>query len=110
MLLTIVQWGFPEWMMIFFLAILIAIVVLVAFYLMRKVAEREAMLNPPVTEDEILNSKVPKEKGYVTVAFGRDTIQLSHEEWIVFNSWDRGRKRIFVKEFKKLKPKQLKDQ
>jgi hypothetical protein len=62
---------------------------------------------PLETVDEILNSKVPAEKRYVTVQFGKDIIQMSEAEFLVWGTWDRKRKREFVREFRKIKKSDL---
>lgn len=98
-----------EWILTFWLALAVVLLVCGAFFLMRKQEEREAMVDDEQQSvDEILNSKIPLEKNSVTVHFGKDIIQLSPDQWVLWNSWTRVRKRIFVREFKKLSPKQLK--
>lgn len=94
---------------IIFFAGLIGIVFLIARWFIRMQADINRMPDHPLsTTDEVLNSKVPKEGGHVLVSFGGKIIQLTPEEFVVFNSWDRKRKRIFVRDFAKIKDKDKK--
>lgn len=95
-----------SYFIVFFLAIWVVIIVVIGIWFGRRWAERFKMADDdPQTEEEILNQKVPKEKGYVVVAFGKDVIQLTPEQFMLWNSWTRERKRMFVREFKKAKDK-----
>jgi hypothetical protein len=72
---------------------------------------REQWVDEPMTKDEYLSAKVKPEQDYVLVEFGGRTIQLSPAEAVIWNTWDRERKRKFVRDLeeklqgKKTKPR-----
>lgn len=73
---------------------------------MRLIQKSERELWPeeaPQTIDEILNEKVEIEGSFVKVEFGNRIIQISPEEFVVWRTWDRQRKRKFVRDFDKVK-------
>lgn len=79
------------------------IVFLLGFwYIKQQSARRDMIDDEPEGEFAILNSKVEPEKDFVVVRFGKHTIQLSFEQWLIWKSWDRKRKRIFVRDTKKV--------
>lgn len=91
---------------------MIAAIVIFFFFLifltwrMRVIQKSERELWPdqaPQTIDEVLNEKVGVEGSFVQVLFGNRVIQISPEEFVVWRTWDRKRKRQFVRDFDKVK-------
>lgn len=79
------------------------IAAIIIWWRRRQLRQRAAMEDVfALTKEELLNSKVKPEEGFVVVEFGGKTIQLSTPEALVWNSWDRERKRKFVRDFKKV--------
>lgn len=89
----------------FVLLILAVAVIFFSWYHNQAVAREEWIEEEPESNAEKLNLKVPKEAQFITVMFGDKEIQLRPEEWLIWNTWSRERKRIFVRDFKKLETK-----
>lgn len=89
------------------LAVYLGIITCFCIWAFRKTQEKKKLPDEEEkTVDEILNSKVPREKGHVTLVYNGYILQLTPEEWVMFNSWPRNRKRMFIRDFKKVEKKQ----
>lgn len=80
----------------------VIIVLLAVWLIKRKYFGKELEDEQPMGEFAVLNSKVQPEQDFVVLKYGKDTIQLSPAEYVLWRTKDRKGKRQFVRNLKKI--------